>query len=745
MRKYIKYLIGVIFVVASFSANAKETADWLIYVYMVGSDLETDSASASTDIKEMMRGIKSDKVKVLVFTGGARKWNMSQISNKKNEVFEVSRGKITKLKSFPKNSMGESSTVIDFLKFGESNYNAKRRGIIFWNHGGGPTGGVGYDEFYNPDFLELSEIRQSFNTVYGKNKTFEFIGFDACLMATIDAAYMLGPWTNYMIASEDLEPALGWSYTSTLSKLSAKSDMNGAELGKVITDSYFKECLENDLNDITMSVINISKFNEFLKAFYRLGFAVLEKANGQGTSVYNKIDRFANKSESYGYKSREMGYTDSLDAGQFIDGLSSIAPKESAEAMKKLKEAVIYNRNGKYRKSNGLAMYYPFGKKKDQFNFMTKNGVLSPFLVLNGLSIKALDNSSSKSLLTKVTNAYKEIDATAPDYSGSSDIVIDDGDLGSVSTGTTDGLSEQATSSEGFIGNLLASVGNMNAPESLLADIDSIPVKLDKDYNSYIEIPKDKLESISYVDFTVATFELPSEKNPNGLMVILGVDDNLIEDWDTGRFTDQFDTSWPLMDGKYILPISVSESNDKYSLYDVDVKLNGKRANLVVVWDYEKEEYKVLGYQDVNEDGIPSRGQKPLKNGDKITTILLYSTLTGDEDEDMKELEYETFTYNTNMKIINESLGAGKYMLMYNVGDFTGNEKTSDIVVLETDGGDSIEVSLYQDFLESLNEDGDNSNDEDSDDNGNDDYDEEDDDEYNDGLQPLGRPLGSSR
>ncbi|MCR5235609.1 MAG: hypothetical protein K6E34_00220 [Lachnospiraceae bacterium] len=35
---------------------------------------------------------------------------------------------------------------------------------------------------------------------------FDFIGFDACLMATVETAYMLSPYADYMIASEEFEP-----------------------------------------------------------------------------------------------------------------------------------------------------------------------------------------------------------------------------------------------------------------------------------------------------------------------------------------------------------------------------------------------------------------------------------------------------------------------------------------------------------------------------------------------------------
>lgn len=42
---------------------------------------------------------------------------------------------------------------------------------------------------------------------------FAFIGFDACLMATVETANMLVPHADYMFASEETEPGYGWDYT----------------------------------------------------------------------------------------------------------------------------------------------------------------------------------------------------------------------------------------------------------------------------------------------------------------------------------------------------------------------------------------------------------------------------------------------------------------------------------------------------------------------------------------------------
>ena len=72
-------------------------------------------------------------------------------------------------------------------------------GVVFWNHGGGSLSGVCCDEINENDALTLPEINSSLSSVY-QNMTdqFEFIGFDACLMGTIETANIASTYARYM-------------------------------------------------------------------------------------------------------------------------------------------------------------------------------------------------------------------------------------------------------------------------------------------------------------------------------------------------------------------------------------------------------------------------------------------------------------------------------------------------------------------------------------------------------------------
>jgi hypothetical protein len=71
--------------------------------------------------------------------------------------------------------------------------------------------------------------------------SFELIGMDACLMGHIEVFSALAPHANYAVASQEVEPALGWAYTGFLTELVNNPDMNGATLGQAIVNSYISE------------------------------------------------------------------------------------------------------------------------------------------------------------------------------------------------------------------------------------------------------------------------------------------------------------------------------------------------------------------------------------------------------------------------------------------------------------------------------------------------------------------------
>ena len=84
--------------------------------------------------------------------------------------------------------------------------------LVLWNHGGGPFG-YGMDSIFGGMF-SLKDIRTALSQVYRPNTSkpaFDIIGFDACLMSTLEVTNALDGFADYYCLSEESEPGDGWT------------------------------------------------------------------------------------------------------------------------------------------------------------------------------------------------------------------------------------------------------------------------------------------------------------------------------------------------------------------------------------------------------------------------------------------------------------------------------------------------------------------------------------------------------
>lgn len=88
--------------------------------------------------------------------------------------------------------------------------------------------------------MDFSGIRKAISDAVGDDlaKRFEIIGFDACLMGTLEIAEALKDVGRYLAASQDIEPGGGWDYTSLLNFIAANPSADGAAIGKAIAEGY---------------------------------------------------------------------------------------------------------------------------------------------------------------------------------------------------------------------------------------------------------------------------------------------------------------------------------------------------------------------------------------------------------------------------------------------------------------------------------------------------------------------------
>lgn len=212
-------------------------------------ETEPQIAGCSTlDIEEMLSAGLSDKIRIVIQTGGSEAWQMANANPNRSQRFMIDKDGLRLLEDNHFANMGEVETLADFFRFCEKTAPADHKIAVLWDHGAGAFG-FASDDLYGGDMLTLKEMRQAFDDVYSydpKNPAFEIVGFDACLMASLEVAEAVHGYGRYLAASEEVEPGEGWNYISWLGVLSENPSMNGAQVGRAIADSFKKSSVWRD-------------------------------------------------------------------------------------------------------------------------------------------------------------------------------------------------------------------------------------------------------------------------------------------------------------------------------------------------------------------------------------------------------------------------------------------------------------------------------------------------------------------
>lgn len=259
----------------SSNSSAIIPPDWTIMVYLDGDDEQLE-ASALVDFNEMEKGLYQadtnikNNLNILVmvdrYTGG-----IETITDQGDSDWTDTRMYLVKpddnIKFFNserlddgsdiayhtlecgEKNMGAPSTLSDFIEFSIDKFPADHYALILWNHGGGaqkkslpktqqsPRKAICWDSDNNNDTLYLDELQQALSDNFSLNRKLDIIGFDACIMATIEIAYEFRDLVDYMVGSMNYIQDNGWSYDRIFGNITA-SAMNPADFSTHIVKSY---------------------------------------------------------------------------------------------------------------------------------------------------------------------------------------------------------------------------------------------------------------------------------------------------------------------------------------------------------------------------------------------------------------------------------------------------------------------------------------------------------------------------
>ena len=612
---------------------------WAVYWYLCGSDLETNGGFASTDLSEMMEVQLPENVNVVIQTGGAAAWQNENMDPTKLQRWLYNSEGLQLLEEQETANMGDAGTLSDFLSFANSNYPADKIAVTFWNHGGGSVSGAAFDELHNLDSLDLAEMYQAFDAVWPANKenpALELVGFDTCLMATVDVAALFQNFSKYLVASEEVEPGNGWLYSGWLGELAKNPAMGGEELGIAICNTYYQGCEAVGTQDqTTLSLTDLTKLTPLLEAYESFGqeaFAAAAKDPG----FFAQLGRAASQSENYGGNTKEQGYTNMVDMGHLARQTAWMLP--SAQSVcDALDVCVIYKVSGIYRaESTGLSCYYSYNGDLDDLNGYINMGT--------GIAFKHLYAYGLTGKMAEGGDAY------------------------------------------------LASLNIQQLPViTTLADMnwDGAPLDLNDEGSSILTLGPEAKDILAGIGFSLYYVD-----ETNDRMLLLGTDNDLTADWENGVFYDNFRGVWGAIDG-HLVYMELSFEGEDYNLYSVPILLNGEAYNLQVAYNFTAEKWSILGAsQELDESGMASKELRLLKEGDVITTIWKLASYSGDDDFAMHAAEEVTVTADTAFG--EAPLFDGKYSMIFEMWDAAGNYAYSDAVTFDCSGGEII-TTVYED------------------------------------------------
>ena len=640
-----------------------------ILVYMCGTDLESHSAMGTSDLNEMISATVGKNINLIVYTGGCKRWRNSAVSSNYNQIWQISGGNIKCLvENAGTASMTKPETLSSFIQWAVKKYPANRTSLIFWDHGGGSVTGYGYDEKYpRSGSMTLSGINTALKTAGVK---YDFIGFDACLMATAETALVVGNYADYMIGSEETEPGIGWYYTNWLSRLSADPSLETLQIGKIIADDFTAQCAKRcPGQSTTLSVVDLSELSQTLPD--KLNAFADEATNMISGGEYKEVASARTGSKEF---ARSNGI-DQVDLTDFAKRLDTSASKSLA---KTLTEAIKYNMTARgTTNAYGLSIYFPY---------RSLNKVDS---ITNTYEQIGMDENYT-SCIRKFAQMGVAGQAVSGGYTSPFDAL-----MGGGSSGGQD-LTSQAM--QQLIGSLLG---------GRVTDFRSLNLEgLDSSNTEFLsEDPLDPEAVAEYIaDNHIASADLAWQRNSDGKQVIslteeqwsiistvdktmllddgegyieMGLD-NVFDFDDDGNLLPNLSTTWLSINGQPVAYYhqDTTESDEAYRISGyVPVKLNGEDARLILVFDNENEQGYIAGVSyDYDADTTETQAKNliGLKAGDQVRFVCDCYDYSGDLDDSYYLGKTWTVDDPANVTISNTEVGDLDATILYKFSDIYG-------------------------------------------------------------------------
>jgi len=381
--RYLLFLLLLVLLCSAAGAagNQQQEGRILIAVYAAGGSLETDYGLITDDIRQMVAGAANttpDTLEILVAYGGSKKpgWQGMTIQNISGLAADLADGETLNnskvLARFPDASMGSPASLGGFLSWIYTHYQYDRIFLILIGHGEAYTGML-FDQNHDDDPLTLPELVKSLQTG-GFNV--ELIGFDTCLMSSLEVASVVSGYASYMIASEESEPAEGWRYDTLVSYLAKNPDAPVEEYGAALFQSY----LQNPVQGKTLSLLKLDETGSVticLDRFAKDLIPILTTSSG-----YHALMKAFNSSQQFGLTGNgtlDPATMDLVDVAEHVGLTDPILLEPTADLIDAAQRMVILSvHDDTIPNAHGVAILSPVQINSGFYRFYRDEAAITP-------------------------------------------------------------------------------------------------------------------------------------------------------------------------------------------------------------------------------------------------------------------------------------------------------------------------------------------------------------------------------
>ena len=299
----------------------------------------------------------------------------------------IKNGEMVEEKNLEQINMADPKVLNSFIEESAKAYPADKNILILWSHGSGvddrdiyndeverklyfvPKDEIeeiafGFDDSYQ-DFLDNIELKKALNV----SINIDLIGFDACFMGMFEIVYQLKKQTHIMVASQYLEPAMGWDYGRILEDL----DMSGTvtDMGKQFVSFHDEYHNRDERAEVTQSALDTFVIDEVSKKLDRFAEVLREELNR------NSVIKNRKELEVTFDNCQFFGRTDYVDLVDFIHKIKNRLAFEPLEPyadvlLESIKKLIIANHTIGYfmNDANGISVYFPYENRPCEDTFL---------------------------------------------------------------------------------------------------------------------------------------------------------------------------------------------------------------------------------------------------------------------------------------------------------------------------------------------------------------------------------------